>query len=160
MNRLRQTHARGGHCARSGRGARRRHDDFTGVLKSPGKVGELFVLPAAYTSIHSTFQRLHWQSQEQSRMGCAQDGDGGDDTAMLDVGAFILKHLPTLVQLGAPVRVMQANTLYDKFSRKALPAELQARVVALTHDAAEAGVGCLHCEEPDVPLYYGGRRQI
>ena len=78
--------------------------------------------------------------------------------AMLDVGAFILKHLPTLVQLGAPIWVTQANTLYDKFSRKALPAELQARVVVLKHDAAEAGVGCLRCEEPGVPLYYGGRR--
>jgi hypothetical protein len=31
-------------------------------------------------------------------------------------------------------------------------------VVVLTHDAAEPGVGCLHCEEPGVALYYGGQR--
>jgi hypothetical protein len=78
--------------------------------------------------------------------------------AMLDVGAFMLKHMRTLVQLGAPIWVTQASTLYYRFSRKALPAELHARVVVLTHDAAEAGVGCLHCEEPGVALYYGWRR--
>jgi hypothetical protein len=57
---------------------------------------------------------------------------------MLDVGAFILKHMQTLVQLGAQIWVTQASTLYDRFSRKALPAELQARVAVLSHDAAGA----------------------
>jgi hypothetical protein len=77
---------------------------------------------------------------------------------MLGVGAFLLKHMRTLVQLGAPIWVTQASTLYDQFSRKALLAELQSRVVVLTHDAAKPGVGCLQCEEPGVALYYGGRR--
>ena len=77
---------------------------------------------------------------------------------MMDAAAFLLKHMRTLVQLGAPIWVMQASTLYDKFMRKMLPAELQNKVAALTHDAAEPGVGVLHCEEPGVVLRYAGRR--
>jgi hypothetical protein len=68
--------------------------------------------------------------------------------ATLDAAAFLLKHMATLVQLGAPIWVTQASSLYDRFSRGVLPAEMKSRVAVLTHDASEAGVGCLHCEEP------------
>ena len=52
----------------------------------------------------------------------------------------------------------QASTLYDRFTRRALNGELQDRVTVLTHDAAEPGVGCLHCEEPGIVLRYAGKR--
>ena len=73
--------------------------------------------------------------------------------ATLDAAAFLLKHMATLVQLGAPIWVTQASSLYDRFSRGVLPAEMESRVAVLTHDASEAGVGCLHCEEPGVALH-------
>jgi hypothetical protein len=76
--------------------------------------------------------------------------------AMLDVGAFLLKHMRNLLLLGAPISVTHAITLYDKFMRKALPAELQLSVVVLTHDTAEPCVGCLHGEEQGVALQYKG----
>lgn len=78
--------------------------------------------------------------------------------AMMDSGAFLLKHMGTLVRLGAPIWVTQASTLYDRFTRRALNGELQDRVTVLTHDAAEPGVGCLHCEEPGIVLRYAGKR--
>ena len=77
---------------------------------------------------------------------------------MMDVAAFLLRHLAKLVQLGAPIWPIQASTLHDRFMRRALPAALQDNVVVLTHDAAESGVGCAHRVSPDGILHYAGKR--
>ena len=104
--------------ARSGRGARRCHDDSTGVLKVREKLANYsFCLQRIRPFIRpfNAFIGSHKSNREWDAPKVVME-------EMLDVGAFILKHLPTLVQLGAPIWVTQANTLYDKFSRKALPA--------------------------------------
>jgi hypothetical protein len=77
---------------------------------------------------------------------------------MRDAGSFLLKHMGTLVRLGAPIWPMQACTLYDRFMRKTLPEPLQSRISVLTHDAAESGIGMVHRESPDEILHTEGRR--
>ena len=77
---------------------------------------------------------------------------------IMDVAAFLLRHMAKLVQLGAPIWPIQASTLHDRFMRRALPVALQDNVVVLTHDAAESGVGCAHRVSPDGILHYSGKR--
>ena len=77
---------------------------------------------------------------------------------MRDAGSFLLKHMGTLVRLGAPIWPLQACTVYDRFMRRALPEPLQSQISVLTHDALESGIGMVHHESPDVILHSGGKR--
>ena len=77
---------------------------------------------------------------------------------MRDAGSFLLRHMGTLVRLGAPIWPMPACTMYDRFMRKILPANLQDKISVLTHDASEDGVGMSNRESPDVILHTEGRR--
>ena len=78
-------------------------------------------------------------------------------TEMQDAASFLLRHMRTLVQLGAPIWPMPACTMYDRFMRKVLPAAVQDQVSVLTHDASAVGIGLLHRESPDEILHSEGR---
>ena len=77
---------------------------------------------------------------------------------MLDASSFLLKHMDTLVRLGAPIWPVPACTLYDHFMRHALPIALQGKISVLTHDASVHGIGMAHRESPDSILHTEGRR--
>jgi hypothetical protein len=77
---------------------------------------------------------------------------------MLDAAGFLLKHMGTLVRLGAPIWPLQASTVYDRFMRKVLPEPLQSQISVLTHDAADSGIGMVHRESPDTILHSEGKR--
>jgi hypothetical protein len=77
---------------------------------------------------------------------------------MRDAASFLLKHMGTLVRLGAPIWPLQACKVYDRFMRKVLPEPLQSQISVLTHDAAESGIGMVNRESPDEILHSEGKR--
>ena len=78
--------------------------------------------------------------------------------AMRDAADFLLKHMKTLVSLGAPIWPQQASTVYDLFMRKRHPPSLQASIAVLTSDSARPGTGMSHRETPDEILKCLGKR--
>jgi hypothetical protein len=68
---------------------------------------------------------------------------------MRSTASFLLRHLDTLVRLGAPIWVQQACTVYDKFMRQALPPNIREAVTVMTYDASEFGAGYAIRESPE-----------
>ena len=77
---------------------------------------------------------------------------------MRSAASFLLRHLDTLVRLGAPIWVQQACTVYDKFMRQALSPNIQDAVSVLTYDASEFGAGYAIRESPEEVMTCLGAR--
>jgi hypothetical protein len=63
---------------------------------------------------------------------------------MRDSAGFLLKHMRSLVALGAPIWPQQASTVYDLFMRKRHSLLLQNSIAVLTSDSARPGTGMTH----------------
>ncbi len=77
---------------------------------------------------------------------------------MQDASSFLLKHMDTLVRLGAQMWPVPVCTLYNRFMRNALLIALQGKISVLTHDASIHGIGMAHRESQDSILHTEGRR--